>query len=240
MPRRPTTSEARIAFTSGALRRGLRWTCVAGLLAAAIIVPFVLFGAELEQWFAESLASKENRTVLAWWGALVLALDVILPVPSSLVMTTMGVLADWKLAWLASFVGMSAGAVVGYLLGRVVGTRVVERLVGRAEAAMLARWMSRHGAWVLIACRPVPVLAEATTIVAGTTCLSPSRAAIACTIANAVVPLPYVILGSVADDGSLFLVAFGASLLLSGLLWFLGKRHTADHQRPHIDGTESK
>jgi len=83
--------------------------------------------------------------------------------------------------------------------------------------------MARHGAWLLVACRPVPVLAEVSVIVAGM-CAMDMRKFVAATLtANALVPLPYVLLGSIASDGPAFYIAFGLSMLLSGFLWYLGQ-----------------
>jgi len=61
----------------------------------------------------------------------------------------------------------AAGALAGYALGRS-GTPAVRRFVGQAELARAERLVQRFGSAVLVVCRGVPVLAEASVVVAGT------------------------------------------------------------------------
>ena len=82
------------------------------------IVPFLFFGERLESWLrgvAEDPPSALATTVLV---ITLLATDILLPIPSSVVST----LAGWQLGWLqatlATWVGMNLGAVIGFALAR--------------------------------------------------------------------------------------------------------------------------
>ena len=89
-------------------------------VALAIIIPFLLFGDAIEAWFAD-LARPEAGTARGAFGAILfglLALDVLLPVPSSLASTLCGVVFGlWGGFWL-SFGAMTVSAALGYWLGR--------------------------------------------------------------------------------------------------------------------------
>jgi len=200
------------------------WIVAGGLLAAAIIVPFLLFGEQLEQLSEDLLRGGNGAHWAAWLGVVLLVLDVYLPIPSSIVMTVMGALAGPWAGWGLSCLGLTIGAAVGYATGLLIGPFAIRVLVGHHQGRILSEWMSRNGYWVIAACRAVPVLAEGSLIVAGTARMPSGKTMLTATAANALVPIPYVMLGSAASGSDrMFYVAFGLSLALSGFLWYLGR-----------------
>ena len=75
----------------------MRWSVLVGLMFAAIIIPFLLFEKQFESlgaWLASGHASGwTSASIIAG----LLALDVFLPVPSSIVSTGAGVLLGfWR------------------------------------------------------------------------------------------------------------------------------------------------
>jgi uncharacterized membrane protein YdjX (TVP38/TMEM64 family) len=87
----------------------MRWVILVGLLLTLVILPFQIFEQQFEQlgtWLAEGHAS--GWASAAAIGAL-LALDVFLPVPSSIVSTGAGVLLGfWRVAaviWIVMTMG---------------------------------------------------------------------------------------------------------------------------------------
>ncbi len=117
------------------------------------IVPFVVIG-ELpgERWLS---ARDENALLFGASGAALLAVDVLLPVPStivgSLLGARLGVLPGWAWAWL----GLVVGNVVGYWAGRLLLSRFASDV---PQTPTLVAF---------ILSRPVPVVAEAMTFAAG-------------------------------------------------------------------------
>ncbi|HEY3497277.1 MAG TPA: VTT domain-containing protein, partial [Polyangiaceae bacterium] len=149
------------------LSRAAGWTVLAVLLLALILVPFLL---------GESAVFDASRRLLSepgsrpWLGALVvglLAADLFLPIPSSFVaagaVAAFGGIFGGTVVWL----GLTAAALLGYAVGRYGGAALALRVVGAAELARAERLHQRFGALVLIVCRGVPVLAEASTVFAG-------------------------------------------------------------------------
>ncbi len=90
--------------------------------------------------------------------------DVVLPVPSSLVMLAHGALFGVGLGTLLSLLGTVGAAVAGVWIGRRS-----ERLLGvpAGERRRAQDLVDRWGAVAVVATRPVPVLAEAVVIMAG-------------------------------------------------------------------------
>jgi uncharacterized membrane protein YdjX (TVP38/TMEM64 family) len=126
------------------------------LLAVLVIAPFVLFGARIEAW-AHALLLDRRPTGLAPRALCValLASDVVLPVPSSVVSTAAGL---WWGLWegaALSTLGMQLGSWLGYALG--MRATALRRWVGEDEAERLHRAFARHGEWIVVTLRPVPV-----------------------------------------------------------------------------------
>ena len=180
-------------------------------LALAIpIVPFVLFGSSLEQqisgWFHESLSPAAVAALVV----AVLAVDVFLPVPSSFVSTFAAGVLGFPLATAASWLGLTAGAVLAFAIARWLGRPAALWFSGRADLDRVDRLSQRYGPLVLILARPVPVLAEASVLLLGTTRLSWRWFLLPVALANLAVAAVYSALGSTASMP----VALAASIAL--------------------------
>jgi uncharacterized membrane protein YdjX (TVP38/TMEM64 family) len=128
---------------------------IAVLICALLIpiVPFVVIG-ELpgERWLS---AQDDNALHFALVGAALLACDVLLPIPSSIVGALLGARLGFGGGFAAGLVGLCLGNAVGYWLGRWVPQRFAVQLPQTPSFV------------VLFSSRPVPVLAEAAVIAAG-------------------------------------------------------------------------
>ncbi len=144
------------------------WALLVCGVLALVLVPFALFGARVDAWAAGFF---HPGGAPPGWVALViaglLAGDVVLPVPSSLVGTAAGYLLGFAGGTAVAWAGMTAGALLGYALGARAGRPAATRLVGPAELARLEALRARFGDGVLVVTRPVPVLAEAAVVFAG-------------------------------------------------------------------------
>ena len=119
-----------------------------------------------------------DESLRAWLGSLppgaalgavagLLAADLVLPVPSSVVLAAGGAAAGWLPAAIAGTLGMLAGNVIGYWLCRLFGQRAFARLVQPAEAERFGRWLDRWGPAALLLSRLVPMMAETLSCLAG-------------------------------------------------------------------------
>lgn len=96
-----------------------------------------------------------------------LAGDIFLPVPSSLVSTFAGKALGFWLGTAASWCGMTIGASLAYWLVRCLGRPLARRLSSEEELARMDALANRHGILILILARPIPVFAEASVLVMG-------------------------------------------------------------------------
>ncbi len=200
----------------------LRW-CLLGLVASALILgPFALFESTLREAAEFLLRADGSREAAAFSVVLLLAADVFLPVPSSLVATASGLLLGLARGAAVTWIGMQAGALAGYAFGRSVGLSAAVRFVGHEAAARASVSHRRWGRFSLVAARAVPVLAEASVVLAGALRMPARTFALATGISNAVIALAYAAVGAYALETNAFLLAFGGSIGISGVLMSVG------------------
>ena len=100
-------------------------------------------------------------------GITLLMVDVFLPIPSSLVMIANGALFGVALGTILSLVGNLGAAFTGFFLGRLGGS-LLARFVSLEQRERANRLLQKWGLLAIIVTRPVPLLAETTIIMAGT------------------------------------------------------------------------
>ncbi|WNG19783.1 TVP38/TMEM64 family protein [Cystobacter fuscus] len=201
------------------------WMGFCALMLAAILIPFFLFGEDLEVAARRLLdTSPPDWQVALVLGAL-LAGDIVLPVPSSLVNTATGALLGFWRGTAVSWAGMMVASGLGYQLGARAGESALRRMVGESEVARLACMAERYGHWFLVAFRAVPVLAEASVVFAGVSRMSRRGFLLATALANLGISATYAAVGASAMRSSSFLRLFAGVVLLPGLiLWLVHSR----------------
>ncbi|HEX8226855.1 MAG TPA: VTT domain-containing protein [Candidatus Saccharimonadales bacterium] len=99
-------------------------------------------------------------------GVGLLIIDVILPVPSSVVMTAHGALFGILAGAALSLLGRMGSFSLGYYLGRH-STKLVRRFIGADELRRASTFIDRHGTMAIIGSRPLPILSETVSIASG-------------------------------------------------------------------------
>jgi uncharacterized membrane protein YdjX (TVP38/TMEM64 family) len=220
----PAVQESSVTGARGRTVAG--WAAFCALLLAAVLGPFFLFGADLDAAAQRFLQARPPAWQVALAVSGLLAGDVLLPVPSSLVATAAGGLLGFGAGTAAVWLGMMVGCAVGYGLGARAGTAALRRMAGEAETQRLARASERLGPWFLLVFRAVPVLAEASVVFAGTSRMPPRTFLTVCALSNLGVAATYAALGATAAHLESFLVLFAGMVLLPGaaLAWVRRKR----------------
>lgn len=177
-----------------------RWLILAVLILACILVPFALFEDTVTRWVTAFLAQPQAPWILGFAIAGLLAADVLLPVPSSIVSIAAGALLGFGGGLIASTTGMTLGCIVGYWLGLRAARRPAERLLGSGEMAKLERAHSRFGEWIVLMLRPVPVLAEASVVFAGMGQMRFPRFLAMTTLANLLISAGYAWMGAFVES----------------------------------------
>lgn len=178
------------------LLRTLPLMCIVLLVP---VLPFLFFGDQFEDWlrrFAEGRPSDSAATA-AVVG--LLATDILLPVPSSVIST----LSGWQLGWwrgtLATWIGMNLGAMIGFLLARRWGQPLALWFSKAEDLERMRRVSDRYGPYVLAVTRAVPVFAEASVLIAGIHGLSWRRFLPAVLLSNLGIAVAYAAFGDYAQ-----------------------------------------
>ncbi len=202
--------------------RRLRWAILWTILIAIVLVPFLIFEKQFEAlatWLAAGNAS--GWATAGAIGAL-LALDVFLPVPSSIVSTGAGVLLGFWKGALVIWVGMNLGCAIGYLFGAYAAVPA-RRLVGADGLERAGKIMDRYGAWAIVVCRPIPVIAESSVVFAGLVRSPLAPFLWLTTLADLGIALAYAAVGAFSMRAGSFLLTFAGAIALPGLALLAGK-----------------
>jgi uncharacterized membrane protein YdjX (TVP38/TMEM64 family) len=205
-------------------RRAVKYTILVLALIAFVVIPFLLFGTSLEAWTFGLIDPAHSAPFIAAAGVALLAADVVLPVPSTVVAAGLGAVLGATWGILATAAGLTIGCVIGYCLGRFLGHDFAERELGASDYAYLAHLLDRHGLLLLMACRPVPVLAEASVIAAGVMGMPARPVLLVTALANLGFAAVYAGLGAAAEGLAGFLAAFAASLAIPGIALLAANR----------------
>ncbi len=173
----------------------LRWVGLTCLVLALILVPFALWEEPITAWSARLLTPAAGRATVALLVVLLLAGDVVLPIPSSFIAAAaVGLLGALEGGLTIAF-GMTVAAWLGYGIGRWGGEPLARRLAGPSELERARSMMARYGNGVVLVCRGVPVLAEASTLLAGATRLSAWRFLLVTSLGNVGLACAYALIG---------------------------------------------
>lgn len=201
----------------------MRWTLLWVLLLALVLVPFFLFENDFNALAVRIATGEISRSLAALAIGGLLALDVFLPVPSSIVSTAAGVLLGLWPGASVVWVGMTAGSLVGYFVG-VRSAPLARRLVGPAGLARAAEIADRYGAWAVVLCRPVPVLAEATVVFAGLVRAPLRRFLWLTACSNLGIAVGYAAIGAFSMRLDSFLLAFVGAVAVPGVALIAARR----------------
>ncbi|MBX3415020.1 MAG: VTT domain-containing protein [Pirellulales bacterium] len=209
------------------MRELLRPLLLVTLVLAVPIVPFAFFGASLEQQTLDWLDRAVTPGRMALLTVSVLASDLLLPVPSSVVSTLAGARLGVLGGTLASWTGMTAGGIIAFALARWLGRPFAERMAGD-EASRLEKLATEYGALLVVGARALPVLAEASVLLVGAMRLSWRAFLPALVLSNLGIALAYAVFGVWAERANAVPAAIVASIAIPVLAttiarWWLAR-----------------
>jgi len=203
----------------------VRWAILWILLIGLVLLPFLLFEQQFNA-FAEHITRSETSKWMVG-GAIfgLLALDVFLPVPSSIVSTASGILLGFLLGAAVVWGGMMAGCLLAYAVGKR-GSEATRRFIGAEGIAKASALMERYGDLTLVLCRPVPVLAEASVVFAGLVRTDYGRFLRLTATSNLGIAAGYAAVGAFSRslDSYSFFIAFIGALLLPGVFILISRK----------------
>jgi len=194
------------------------WLIVVVLLIP--LIPFLLLGHWLEPLIESQFSEISIAEHQGWMGLAIVAgltVDILLPIPSSVLLTFAGrFFGGWGGAAMG-WIGLNLSAAVGFWISRRFGRPVAERFSSSKDVEDFEVINARARWWSLVACRPLPILAEASVIFAGLSQMPGRQFWPPIIFANGIIALLYGMLGDYAGRQQWFVTAVIASMVLPAL-----------------------
>jgi uncharacterized membrane protein YdjX (TVP38/TMEM64 family) len=150
-------------------------------------------------------------------GVSLLALDVLLPVPSNIVMIAHGALFGTVVGALLSLLGTMLASAAAFWIGRR-GGRLLTLTVPVGERAHADAFLARWGVVAIMVSRPLPLLAETILVLAGASPLSWRTAMLATLFGSLPLCLFYAWAGAASISFEGGAIVFGLTIALAAVV----------------------
>jgi uncharacterized membrane protein YdjX (TVP38/TMEM64 family) len=197
------------------------------VILAIPIVPFLLFGEQME---ARLHHWREHPPAKHWVALAVIGLlasDILLPVPSSVVCVLAGDQLDAIPGTIVAWLGMNLGAVLGFALAKGCGPTVARWFSRDSDLQRAGVMAERFGPPLLALARGVPVLAEATVLWMGLHGLSWRAFLPPVVLSNLALAVVYCVIGDFAG----LAIALAASVAIPVALAVAARRWQKNSQK---------
>ncbi len=219
-------------------QRPLIYVILLCAISVLIILSFLLVGANIEQFVLSNLEKQDTAIGVAILVILLLTADILVPVPSSSLAIAAGAVLGAPLGGAAIWLGMTCGSLVGYLIGQFGASRF-SKLLARSEERFGEHRLTQHFGLLSIAiCRPIPVLAEASAIMAGVVRMPIHGYLIVSIFSNLAIAIFYALIGASAiASGSVMWVVLAsiAAPVAPWIVYLVTKRSDEKLRRGRYD-----
>lgn len=200
------------------------------ITAAIVVITFLLFN-DMESFFSNLLNSVSNHPkTYAGISFLILTSDIVLPVPSSIVMYINGYVLGVICGSTISFISLLVGATIGYYLGKLTSFGMKAKSDANSNNILF-----KYGALAILMSRGIPIISESICVVCGYNKMPFKQYLIYNLIGYIPLCLLYAFCGSVGYDKNTFFISFGFSLLISAAFWFFGRTFFLKSKNVKVD-----
>ncbi len=166
---------------------------------------------------------------------LLLVFDLILPVPSSVLMTLNGIFLGPIWGAVASFAAATLGACLGFGLGRKLGRPMVRRFMSDRELTRMDGFVDRFGPYGIILSRAVPMMTETASCVAGLSRMTFGRFLVASIIGTLPITIAYAWAGANSGTIQSGIMMFLLLAALPAVGWLVVSLIRRGHKRDQPD-----
>jgi uncharacterized membrane protein YdjX (TVP38/TMEM64 family) len=141
------------------------------IIALLLITFFVAEALKIPLLSEPEIVMGQRSLGTALIGGGLLVSDVLLPIPSSIIIMLNGKLFGAVVGTLISLVGTMGSSVLAFYIGRCGGP-LLDRVMSPEEHARGNAMLKNWGPLAIIVTRPIPLLAESVSVMAGTSPMS--------------------------------------------------------------------
>jgi uncharacterized membrane protein YdjX (TVP38/TMEM64 family) len=198
------------------------WTLAGTILALLLTAYLVVEALDVELLADPRPRLHQGGLTGAALGVGLLVADQLVPVPSSLVMISLGALYGAPAAILLALAGCIGMTAAGFAIGRAGGP-LLARLVPAGERARADALLDRWGVLAVLVSRPMPLLAETVAIAAGASSLGWGRTLVAAALGALPEAVAYSLAGSITPDLDSAALIWSALLVTAVGFWWVGR-----------------
>ena len=210
--------------TATATRSLVRLTLLVAIVLAVPLVGFAAWAGSLEEWLALWRENPPSPLLLAGILVLLLASDILLPIPSGPLITLAGAQLGGVFAAAAAWLGLMLGGVAAFGLAKRYGRPFAERIASPEDIEALRHVAKQHDVWLLLITRPLPVVAEATVLLLGLLRTGWPRLLGSLGVGNGVVAVVFALLGEYANQSEWLAIAVILSIALPLAAGWVGRK----------------
>jgi uncharacterized membrane protein YdjX (TVP38/TMEM64 family) len=205
-----------------------RFGILFGLLTFVVLLIFGIWGDRFESLFnpEDTRLLLENTWSAGPIGAALLVSDILLPIPTTVVIGAMGAVLGPVTGAFWGWVGLTLAGWTGYVIARLGGAPIKRRWISAEEEEKFGRFFDHKGGLAVVLSRMLPVLPEVLSLLAGFYGMHPLRFGIAVTLGSIPPAVLFSWIGSTARDAPL--PAFILLTAITGLLWMVFLRMSKD------------
>ncbi len=195
-------------------------------LVLGVLLFFIITYGLFSLLLGDSLENRLSDLPATWLGAGIIAalliLDILIPVPASLVMVMSGILFGGLVGGLVAVLGAVTGAVIHFLISRRVGRVGVAQWLGQKEYEKFSTKMQAYGSVLIVMSRMVPLLMEAASALAGISKMRLKRFVVLNVVGFVPVAFFYSIAGAYyRHEPENIVLILGVGFLVPLLIWLL-------------------
>ncbi|MGK0185738.1 MAG: putative membrane protein YdjX (TVP38/TMEM64 family) [Verrucomicrobiales bacterium] len=206
-------------------------------LACIVLATFAIWGDAYESQFTieGSLNWLQKFGEWAWIAAIaLLAADIFLPIPSTVIFTALGILYGPLWGGLIGTAGFAIGGGIAYGLCRSFGERPALWLLGEKDYRRGRSIFSKSGGWIIVLSRWLPVLPEVISCMAGLAKMPVGKFLTALLCGSAPIAFAFAALGHAGKDQPLLPLL--ASVIIAPLLWLGAAKWLRARHDDQLDG----
>lgn len=194
-------------------------------VSAIVLLSWLIWGGGMEEKFTldGSIAWIGSAGPWAWAAGIgLMAADLLLPVPGTVVMSALGWIYGTWWGGLAAVAGLMIAGLCGYGLGRLVGEKAARWLLGDHDFEKGRLLFARGGGWMIALSRALPILPEALSCTAGLVRMPFGRFLVSLLCGSLPVGFLFAWIGAAGRDAPAWALAF--SLLVPAILWTASRK----------------
>ncbi|TDU63130.1 putative membrane protein YdjX (TVP38/TMEM64 family) [Prosthecobacter fusiformis] len=199
--------------------KGALWTLILVVLAG-IIVPFLIWGEHFDEILNLEGAQRWMQGYGDWaWaaGIVLLMSDIVLPIPSTVVMSALGWMYGWWLGGLIAASGSFLSGMAAYGLCRWLGRSAAKWIAGEEGLRQGEALFAQKGGWLVALSRWAPVLPEAVACLAGMMQMRWSTFVLALACGSLPLGFTFALIGQLGHSSPTWAIILSAILPL--ILW---------------------